>query len=1119
MKPIFILIFLFTFFSINGQNNSRLSQGDWYKISTEKEGIYKIKYSDFIDLGIDVQNLPINSIRLYGGIEGMLPELNSEPRYTDLVENSIEVYDQNNNGILNNNDYILFYGKSPNVWSYNSNVELFEFNQHLYDDKVYYFITIDSASETKRIQQRSVVDNPNIIINSFNDYQVHEQELINLISSGRVWLGESFKDLKNQNFNFSFQNIDINTPVFIKTSVAARSISPSSFLIKSNSSTINSINLSSISLNYASTYARIAENTSILNNIPVNGVIDLNLEYNSSDNSAEAWLDYIEINAKRTLKLEGSSLFFRNVNNTSYDVAQYQITNINTNVKLWDITHPKNVISIPFTLNNNTLIFNDSLDILREYVVFDNQSYLNPKIVGKINNQNLHGISSNTEYIIVAHPDFLTPANRLAQLHENKNNLNSIVVTPQQIYNEFSSGSKDIAAIRDFLRMQYNKQGSLLKYVPLFGDGSYDPKNRISNNTNYIPTYQSVNSNEPIYSYVTDDFFVLFDDHEGLFNNDLIDIGIGRFPTSTLSQANNIVDKIENYLSISSLGDWRNKILFVADDGDLNDANQHMADADSLANIINDNHLNINIQKIYLDDYEQESSPGGPRSPQTKNAITNSVNDGALIVNYTGHGSILGWAQERILELDQINSFDNFDNLSLFMTATCKFSYFDDPKETSAGELLLLNDKGGAIGLLTTTRLVYSDPNYNLNKKFINNLFEKENNKFLTIGEIFKNTKRQSGTSLNNRNFTLLGDPALKLAYPFYNIETLDYPDTLKALSEVTISGKIVDDQGFLVDNFNGLIYPTIFDKEIVKTTLGQESCIPMPYRDQNNIIYKGEASVENGYFTFTFVTPKDISYNYGSGKISYYAFDNAQNIDAAGSNSEFLIGGISENINYDYEGPEISLFMNSRQFVDGGITDKNPTLIADIFDQSGINTVGLGIGHDITAILDGDTENPYIINSYYKSNKDNYQQGVVSFPLQNLSEGVHTIDFKIWDVFNNSSTASINFEVTDRDDFLLSEFENYPNPFRNNTSFYFRHNQSGLAIEYTINVYSITGNLVKSIAGSYIDNGFRSGPINWDGTDNNGRKIQSGIYLARIEANIDGNKFASKSIRIIITP
>jgi len=1112
------MFYMSFFINLLSQDNSVLSNGDWYKITTNKDGIYKLDYSDFQDLGISVFNLNTTDIKVYGNGGGMLPNLNSDFRYSDLTENAIKVYDINGNGIFENGDYILFYGMSAHIWNFNENTNLFEHEMHLFTDEVNYFLTIDTQSNGKRIYQKDLIQDPTKIITTYNAFSNHELELDNLIKSGRKWFGERFSDGISKSFEFFFPNLIQTDSINIKVAVVARSFQASSFNIGLNSSVVTNITLPSVSPEYAKEYAKEAF---ISSQYRVNSSsLIMDIEYSSMDNGAEAWLNYIEVNARRKLKLMDDYLKFRDIESLGEEVGEYRIEN-GVNCQLWDITNPTNPSELISSVTGNELVFNDSLNTLNEYILFNNSAYLKPDLKGIISNQNIHNTPANTEFIIVCHPDFLLAANRLAGFHLQRDNIISVVVTPQQIYNEFSSGMQDVSAIRDFVKLQYHKEGSDLKYLLLFGDGSYDPKDRIQNNTNYIPTYQSLNSTHPTQSYVTDDYFGLLDYNEGLFNDDLVDIGIGRFPVSTLAEANTLVDKVEHYYNSLSFGSWRNDVVFVADDGDSKDGNTHMWQADSLANHIADNYEDINIQKIYLDNYQQQSTPGGPRSEDTQNAINNQIDKGALLVNYTGHGGPLGWTQERILEVDQIKKWDNLDNLPLFFTATCKFSYFDNPEERSAGEHVLLNPDGGAIALLSTTRLVYSSPNYNLNTKFIQTIFEKQSEEFPRLGDVFKNTKVLSGNSANNRNFTLLGDPAIRLAYPNFEVITTLIDDTLKALSEVKIEGQIEYD-GILLTNFNGTIYPTVYDKEIIKNTLGQESCTPMPYRDQNNILYKGAATIKDGKFSFSFIVPKDITYDYGSGKISYYAFnDNEQDpIDANGSESNFLIGGTSGDIVYDYDGADLDIFMNDTLFVNGGLTDENPVLIAYIFDLSGINTVGNVIGHDITAVLDNNTASPYILNDFYEAKRDDFTRGIIRFPLYNLSEGEHSIVLKVWDVFNNSSEAVINFVVKEANQLFVSDLKTYPNPFSVTTDFYFQHNRAGQELDYILDIYSITGLLVRRIEKrNYNSIGYTIGPVIWDGKDHYGSKTSAGVYIANLSVSSEDGGFVSKSVRIILLP
>ena len=1094
--------------------NSVLASGSWYKIAVQEDGVYKISYSNLSDLGVNTSNLSCSRIRIFGNGGGMLPNLNSDFRHDGLQENAILVVDNNTNGIFESNDYILFYGQSTDRWSYNETDSRYHHQKNLFSRKTYYFITADLGSGGKRIQSKNA-QNFDVVVNEFDDYIFHEEDLENFIKSGAQWYGEKFDLTNTYNFSFSFPNLVQSTSVYIKTAVAARSFSSSSFSIKNNSNNIQSIPVAQVDANYTGDYAKLSAKTTTFVG---NSNFDLSVTYNPSQNTSVGWLNYMELNARRELKMSGHQMLFRDVRSVGDSAnAKFVISNSNSNLSVWDVTNPIKVTERNANYSSNQTTFIASTDSLKEYLVFNGDSYYSAELIGKISNQNLHGSDDDVEYVIVSHADFLLAANDLAQYHEQRDGIKTIVVTPQEIYNEFSSGAQDITAIRDFLRMFYKKPSNKLKYLLLFGDASYDPLSRITNNTNFVPSYQSNNSVSPTDSYVTDDYFGLLDDTEGNFANDLVDIGIGRFPVQTLNQANNMVQKVKDYNGKMSFGDWRNKVTFVADDGDAGDGNTHMWQADSLANIIDDNYKNINIKKIYLDAFTQESTPGGPRSPDAQNAITESVEKGSLLINYSGHGGELGWSKERILEVGQINRWENKNNLPLFVTATCEFSRFDDPDRVSAGEYVFLNKYGGAIALLSTSRLVYAFPNYSLNKQFMKVLFEEENGKLPTLGDLFKQTKVNSGTALNNRNFTLLGDPALCLAYPDLNISTTGISDTISALEEVTISGQIEDEDGNLVSNFNGFVFPTVFDKEEILNTLGQESSTPMPYRSQNNILYKGKASVSSGIFSFSFVVPKDIAYNFGSGRISYYAISGDSLLDASGYDENFTIGGTASDIMVDYDGPEIQLFINNEKFISGGMTNEDPLLFAILNDFSGINTVGNGIGHDIVAILDEESNQSISLNDYYTADTDNYKSGKLTYPFYDLEKGHHTLHLKVWDVFNNSAEKTIDFYVTNVEDFSLSELLNYPNPFKDNTAFYFQHNRAGELLEVELQIFDLSARMVASINKNIYDNGYRVGPINWNGTTNSGEKLGAGIYVFRFNVKAEDGTLESKAEKLII--
>jgi hypothetical protein len=460
------------------------------------------------------------------------------------------------------------------------------------------------------------------------------------------------------------------------------------------------------------------------------------------------------------------------------------------------------------------------------------------------------------------------------------------------------------------------------------------------------------------------------------------------------------------------------------------------------------------------------------------------------------------------------------------VTATCEFSRFDDPDRTSAGEYCLLNENGGAIGLMTTVRLAFSGLNFILNKEFYEHaLTPMANGKMPHIGDIYKLTKRGIGFSQQYMNFVILGDPALRLSYPEQKVFTSTInsqvltptsSDTLKALSLITITGYLGDVSGNKLTNFNGVIYPTVFDKETTVTTQANDpGSYAIPFLLQKNSIYKGKSEVINGDFTFSFLVPKDISYNYGIGKISYYAHNGVN--DANGYYNKIVIGGSNPNAIADNQGPTINLFMNDEKFVSGGITNENPKVYAKISDISGINTIGNGIGHDAVAVLDENTTKAIVLNDYYVSDLNTYQSGKIRYPFNELAEGNHKLKLTVWDVQNNSSHSYLDFVVSSKAELALTHILNYPNPFTTKTKFFIEHNQCCVSLKVLIQVYTITGKIVKSINQTINNEGFRFEGIEWDGKDEFGDKLARGVYIYRVSVTDGAEKKADKIEKLVI--
>ena len=548
-----------------------------------------------------------------------------------------------------------------------------------------------------------------------------------------------------------------------------------------------------------------------------------------------------------------------------------------------------------------------------------------------------------------------------------------------------------------------------------------------------------------------------------------------------------------------------------------------MDQADDLADIVDARGKDFNSEKIYLDAYQQQSTASGERYPDVTVDLNNTVERGALIVNYTGHGGETGWTAERVLGIFDISNWTNINNMPVFMTATCEFSRFDDPLRTSAGELVLLNPNGGGAGLMTTTRLVFSWPNYLMNRTMYEGIFErKANGETKRLGDVFLDIKNINAFSSNSRNFSLLGDPALKLGLPNHEIHTTSIngnvdltADTLNALSKVTVTGEVRDLNGNKLNDFNGIVYPTIFDKVEQRSTLNNDGGGVFNYNIRDRRIFKGQATVTNGDFSFSFVVPKDISYSFGTGKISYYAQN--QSDDANGFEESFIIGGSSNSRVEDNDGPEIDLFMNDAGFVFGGITNRDPILMANLSDEQGINTVGSGIGHDLVAILDEETDKAFILNEHYEAAIDDYSKGTIRFPFKDLAPGKHTLRLKAWDVANNSSEKSIEFNVVEEREVEIDNLVNYPNPFTTNTEFIFQHNQAGVPLDVKIEVFTVSGKLVKSIDEIIVSQGFVSRDIKWDGKDDFGDRIAKGVYVYKLQIRSGNGSTAEKIEKLVI--
>lgn len=1102
---------------------SVLAAGNWYKISTTAEGVYKADASFLSSLGI-TGSIPSDQIRVFAGSNGMLPEANNEPRIDDLEEVAIQVQD-GGDGQLNGSDYFLFYSEGPDKWKKDSLNKRFTHQKNLYSDKAFYFISIGGVG--KRITTQSNSAPAVVTTTTFDERYFHELDTVNFLSSGKEWWGEELSSLPGHSLNRSFSlplNDLVSGQAMIVTAVAARSVNAgSAFSVSLNNALATQVPVQAIGTGQYEVFARqVVQASSVALN---ESAANLNFTYTPGGFNSQGWLNWFEFFCRRNLILAaGQQLSFRDWSTVGASTVQFNLNVPDAATQVWEVTNPFTPVAMNASLTGNNLHFSNDALRLQEYIAFAS-TFLTPKAEGRVVNQNLHA-TTEADYLIVTAPAFLPQAQRLADFHRQRENLSTVIATTEQVFNEFSGGIPDPTAIRDFAKMYFDKYKSNWdkkgRYLLLLGKGSFDYKDRIQSNTAFVPVYESTSSLDPLATYTSDDFFGFLEDREDINSSVIVntlDIGIGRIPATTVDEAKNFVEKLIAYHSNSAFGLWRTALNFIADD---EDQNLHLQDAEIVTNTAKTTAPLFNVQKIYLDAFQQESSQAGGRYP-TANAVINSdIYNGTLIWNYNGHGGPQRLAEEVVLDASIVNSWNNTYRLPLFITATCDFATYDNPLSASLGEDLLVRPKTGAIALMTTSRVVFASSNRILNDNYIKTALKPDaTGRYKTLGEAVRDTKNltytTSGDITNNRKFSLLGDPAMTLAFPTFQVKAtkvnnrdiIAATDTLSATSFAVVEGE-VQNNNVLLSDFNGTVYFTLFDKEKSITTLANDpGSSPVPFSDQSAVLFKGKASAIGGKFLFRFRLPKDINFQYGGGKISLYAEDGKR--DGAGFSKNVIIGGIASGGNNDNIGPEIKAYLNDDRFVNGSLTNENPILILHLSDSSGINTGSSGIDHDIVATLDGDNSQYFVLNNFYESDLDNYQKGTVRFSLPSLSSGIHSLKIKAWDVLNNSSETVLNFTVINNETLRLDHVLNYPNPFTTHTNFWFEHNYPGVDLYTKVEIFTVSGKLLKTITKTINTPGNRSIELDWDGRDEWGEKLGRGIYLYRLWVKAANRKTASR--------
>ena len=1098
-------------------DHSVLSSGHWVKIRVSQTGVCRMTFSELDAAGLNAQQLRVFG---YGG--ALKTQDFSKSNIDDLPQVPVYV----------GNDYVLFYVQGPISWTYNGT--RFVHTRNHYSDYGYYLLTDDAGSLLSLPMADAIEAKESNIteITKYAQYQVHEKDSLNLIDrsgvsgGGREFFGEQFNPAQRRTFTFSTPNADTGDKSTVYASVAARSGEAAYFYFYANGSTSAGTQSYLKGIEVSDNYTMARPGTASFKPTSAANSQSLQLHF-SAATGALGWLNYIELTTPSQLTMTGSWLPIRTQSGYQQqdDTLRFNLKGANSSTQIWEVTDLSHIVRVPATLSNDTLRWlTNQKEGVREYVAVNptGNNFVSATIVGNVANQDLHKLS-NIDYVIICPDGYQSIARDLAEKHKEKQSITYAIVTDQQVYNEFSSGTPDATAYRWLMKMLYDRADGNANVKPrwllLMGHGSFDNRKLLPNSgTSLLLTYQAKNSTNEVDAYCTDDYFGFMEDNEGdeLYDSKYtMDISVGRLPVSTTKEAREVVDKLITYMENENAGKWKNQIIFLADDGDHGG---HTETAEGGAERVRIKNPDFVVNKIYLDAYPQEVNASGESYPLAKNRLDNLLKSGVLFFDYSGHGGYNAITNESMLNLHDIEAMNN-RNLAFWLFATCSFAHCDGGKRSSA-EAAVLNPNGAAVGVLSATRTVYATQNTIINRSVCDTLFGHSNvfHYDMTIGEATAIGKNMTGTDANKMAYILLGDPAIRLNYPTdYQVKTVTSMDTLNALDVQHVNGQIVDEDNTVVSDFNGKVDITVYDKMQVITTRdndaqeGQEKVLS--YNDYPNIIFSGAADVKDGLFNYTFMVPKDIRYNYGNGRIVYYArtTDSLELAEAVGHFEDFVVGGTGSLFTTDTLGPEMTIYLNTPAFQDGGKTYETPRFFAELYDEHGINTAGAGIGHDLMLIVDNNPRTTYSLNEYFTAANDSYKEGLVSYLMEKLPNGAHTLTFRAWDLLNNSTTKTLNFIVEAGTDPSIYSVTTYPNPVPQGgtLNLIVQYDQPDELLTTELYLYNLSGQMV------------------WSHVQNNPDQVQiplaniglqPGVYVYAVKLKSATSHYSTAAGKIIVT-
>jgi hypothetical protein len=1108
--------------------HSVLSQHTWYRLSVAEEGIYKLDCATLSAMGFDMESLNPNQIRIFGNVTGRLPEANSETRPDDLRELALYVSGAGD-GSFDADDYVLFYGQEPTRWKLKENSgKVYERERNYYSDSTYYYLCVDSGVDGLRIGQKATlpVESATTVITEFPDFTWHEEELFSPYSIGQNWFGEML-NVQDTLLEIPFILPDLvkGKPIYIKTTLMGRQKKAELHYDLWVNDNILANHGSIAATNSDNQYGKCVTLDRQILSTSDTLLFSIRLYLGTKD--PMLFLDYVEMFYWRLLKRSAEMYPFRLApSQFGNGVSAIWVQNVDRDCQLWDVSAPLSPMVQEGILSGGNFVFATDERVERRFVMFV-PSGIRPVTSWKaIPNQDLHSITG-ADMLILTAPMLWPQACELAQFHLEEDGLESVVVDVNEIYNEFSTGTPDPSGIRDFVRMVYRRSGGRLKYLTLFGRASFDFRNLKGFDRNFVPCYETLEKPEYMLSFCTDDFFGMMDEDEGLNSSGHVDLGIGRLPVSSVGEAEAALRKIRHYHDLSATcGEWKTNTILVAGD---HETSEFVKTPEESARIFDTILHVMNLKKIYADAFPTVNLASGEAKPQAHDELISAIEKGALVMSYAGHGGVRGLTNKGLFTVTDIPNLNNFDKLPLVFTATCEFTKYDDPLLVSAGEQTFLHPQGGAVALLTSCRPTQNEGNKLFSKAFSNALFRRdEDGRPLRFGDIVRMSKNNdinySQSNMVNKNimYLLIGDPALRLSLPQEEVATLSVNGIgahaneieIHALSMVTVEGEVRGGTGNVDTDFNGKLWLRLFDKQSKIIMLNNPVSKYYHFKD---VLYQGCVSVRNGRFTASFQVPSDINPGTDICRISYYAYDSIRGIDAQGAFDNITLGGTDPTMILDNEGPQISFYWNTTDFQNGDVTERQGTLYADLYDAQGIYHYDFSIGRDIVLNSNFSAFDNLILNERYEPALDDFRRGRIEIPVTDLTEGTYEFELKVWDMQNNPSTAYLWFVVGE--DLFLAGVRNYPNPFSEETRITMTHVGEDGNFHVNMEVFDLMGRKVAVISENLISSGGgHLEPLLWDGRDNFGRQLPTGVYLYRLTLTDQQGKSRSVSQRMLIS-